>query len=812
MKINNFTKFLIVSLALVKVSIAQVRVVTELNDGWKFSKGSHERAIQVNYNDKSWQTVSVPHDWAIYGPFDKEVDKQIVAIEQNGEKVATEKTGRTGSLPHIGEGWYRKVFSLPHFKKGQKALILFEGAMSEPRVYLNGKIVGEWNYGYNYFYFDITEQLLADQKNTLAVQLTNREQSSRWYPGAGLYRKVSIIVKNPESVDQWGTYITTPAVSAEFAKVNVKTKVSGENLRLVTHIIDANGNTIAGDTTKKLFGKEFEQNIEVKQPNLWSPETPYLYKAVSRLYAGSELKDETVTRFGIRSISYKPGSGFSLNGKSRKFKGVCLHHDLGPLGTAINKAALRRQLRILKDMGCDAIRSSHNMPSLEQLELCDEMGFMFLAESFDEWARPKVKNGYNLYFSKDAEKDVVNLVHATRNHPCIVMWSSGNEVPDQHGAEGVKRAKWLQELFHREDPTRPVTVGMDQVKTTLQSGFGAILDIPGLNYRLPLYDEAYQTFPQGFILGSETASTISSRGVYKFPVVMAKNKMYADGQCSSYDFECCTWSNLPDDDFVLQDDKPWVIGEFVWTGFDYLGEPTPYDRQWPSRSSYFGINDLAGLPKDRFYLYRSRWNQTQPTLHILPHWNWEGREGQTTPVFVYTNYESAELFLNGKSLGVQRKNNSSPQNRYRLMWMDVKYEPGTLKVVAFDKNGKPVAEEEVRSAGKPSQIVLQADRTQIDAGGKDISFVTVSVQDKDGNPCPTASDQLSFKVSGKGTYRAACNGDATSLEVFHLPTMKLFNGKLVALVQSADKPGNIVLSVMGKGLKEGKINIKAIQP
>jgi len=793
----------------ISCSFAQDRVVTELTSNWKFFKGKSDNAHKKDFNDKKWQTVTVPHDWAIYGPFDKEIDKQVVAIEQNGEKVPTEKTGRTGSLPYIGEGWYRNYFTLPHYRPGQKVLILFEGAMSEPKVYINGEKVGEWNYGYNYFYFDITKQIAAGVQNTLAVHLSNKGLSSRWYPGAGLYRNVRIIVKEQESIDQWGTYITTPFISQNLAKVNIKTKASGSNLRLQTYILNAKGDTIASDKTQTLFGKEFDQNISVSNPQLWSPETPYLYKAITRLYQGNVLKDETTTRFGIREISYKPGTGFSLNGKARKFKGVCLHHDLGPLGSAINVAALKRQLKILKDMGCDAIRSSHNMPSLEQLELCDEMGFMFLAETFDEWAKPKVKNGYNRFFNTDAEKDVVNLIHATRNHPCIVMWSSGNEVPDQWGSEGVKRAKWLQEIFHREDPTRPVTVGMDQVKATMASGFGAILDVPGLNYRTHLYEDAFKQFPQGFILGSETASTVSSRGVYKFPVVKGAEKQYDDHQCSSYDMEYCSWSNLPEDDFILQDTKPWTIGQFVWTGFDYLGEPTPYDNFWPSRSCYFGINDLAGLPKDRFYLYRSQWNTADKTLHILPHWNWPGREGQTTPVFVYTNYDSAELFINGKSMGVQKKNDSSPQSRYRLMWMDVKYEPGTVKVVAYDKSGKPVAEKAIVTAGEPYKLVLDPDRTVIDADGKDISFVTVSVLDEKGNPCPTVNDQLKFKVTGNGIFRAACNGDATSLEQFHMPTMKLFNGKLVVLVQSKTSAGDIKLSVEGKGLKGAAVVIQS---
>ncbi|RZL47285.1 MAG: DUF4982 domain-containing protein [Pedobacter sp.] len=779
-----------------------------LTDGWKFSKGNFADAAKNTFDDSGWQNVIVPHDWAITGPFDKEIDKQVTAITQNGETKATEKTGRTGALPYIGDGWYRRKIKVTELNANQRVLLQFDGAMSEPRVYLNGVLVGQWNYGYNYFYIDITDKL-NKQDNVLAVHLNNKPKSSRWYPGAGLYRNVRLIVKDEQSIEQWGITITTPIIKTEFAKVKIKTKLTGNNLKLKTQILDGHGNEVASDTSSALFGNEIEQDIKVLNPKLWSPETPNLYTAVVKVYEDKILKDIVKTRFGIREIAFTAGKGFSLNGKVRKFKGVCLHHDLGPLGAAINVSALRRQLTILKDMGCDAIRSSHNMPSKEQLDLCDEMGFMFLAESFDEWAKAKVQNGYHLYFNTDAEKDVVNLVKANKNHPSIVMWSSGNEVPDQFGAEGVKRAKWLQDIFHREDPTRPVTVGMDQVKAVMQSGFGAVMDIPGLNYRVHLYEEANKTFPQGFILGSETASTVSSRGVYKFPVVKAKDKKYDDFQSSSYDLEYCSWSNLPDDDFVMQDDKPWVIGEFVWTGFDYLGEPTPYDESWPSRSSYFGISDLAGLPKDRFYLYRSRWNTEKNTLHILPHWNWEGREGETTPVFVYTNFESAELFLNGKSLGVRKKDKSSNQNRYRLMWMDVKYQPGTLKVVAYDANGKPAAEDKVVTAGKPYQLILTPDRKKISADGKDISFVTVSVLDKNGNICPTTDTQLNFKVTGKGAFKAVCNGDATSLESFVEPTMKLFNGKLVVLVQSAKTKGDINLEVTGRGLKTGKLTLTA---
>jgi len=778
---------------------------------WKFSRGDHPMAMHSDFDDSGWESVTIPHDWAIYGPFDKDVDKQVVKIEQNNEKEATEKTGRTGALPFVGVGWYRTRIDGSNVTAEKQVLLTFDGAMSHAEVYVNGQKVGTRPYGYSYFYFDISDYLRKGKENVVAVRLENEPFSSRWYPGAGLYRKVRLIIKNKTSFAHWGNYITTPYVSDKLAKVVIKSKVQGEQLTIKTSIRDAEGKLIAGNIASERYGDEIEQSIAVTNPVLWSTETPYLYSAELKLYQGDTLKDTQLIRFGIRSIHYSAERGFELNGKTTRFKGVCLHHDLGPIGTAINKAALKRQLTILKDLGCNAIRSSHNMPSLEQLELCDEMGFLFLAESFDEWKKPKVKNGYHQFFDEWAEKDLVNLIHATRNHPCIVMWSAGNEVPDQRGSEGAKRLKYLQDIFHREDPTRPVTVGMDQVKAVMESGFGAILDIPGLNYRTHLYEEANKRFPQGLILGSETASTVSSRGVYKFPVEKATGKVYDDFQCSSYDLEYCSWSNIPEEDFVLQDDNDWVIGEFVWTGFDYLGEPTPYDNYWPSRSSYFGLCDLAGLPKDRYYLYRSRWNTQDETLHILPHWNWEGHEGQTVPVFVYTNYNSAELFINGKSQGIQKKSMESKLNRYRLMWMDTKYEPGVLKVVAYDDSGKAIAEKSIITAGKPDHIQLEADRKVIKSDGEDLSFVTATIVDKAGNPCPTASNNLFFEVNGNGKFRAACNGDATSLEMFHQPHMKAFNGKLVILVQSTTQAGNIELVVSGEKLKKEKLVLSSMK-
>ncbi|GGI22711.1 beta-galactosidase GalB [Pedobacter mendelii] len=805
--------FLLLSAFLITNTSAQTRTEYLLEKNWKFSKGNHPESIKENFNDSSWETVTVPHDWAIKGPFDGANDSQEVAIVQNGEKQASKKTGRTGGLPFIGKAWYRNTFTAPTFKKGKKAVILIDGAMSYPIVYLNGEEVGHWAYGYNSFSIDVTNKM-KEGKNVLSIGLENLPEASRWYPGAGLYRNVHVIITEDVSIPVWGTYITTPLINKDFAKVKIKTKVNStsgkyDGLSLQTTIKNARGETVA--TTTKILSEtdlqEFEQDLVVKNPALWSPEMPNLYHAETKLYAGKILKDEYATTFGIRTIKFEAEKGFSLNGVYRKFKGVCNHHDLGPLGAAINTAALRRQLTLLKDMGCDAIRTSHNMPAPELVKLCDEMGFMMMVESFDEWKEPKVKNGYSHLFDEWAEKDVVNMIHANRNSPCVVMWSIGNEVPDQGTKNGGKILKFLQDICHREDPTRPVTVGMDRIQNALDNNFASVLDVPGFNYKPMLYENAYNRLPQGFILGTETASTVSSRGVYKFPVEFFKMKMYDDNQSSSYDFEYCNWSQIPDDEFVKQDDLKFVIGEFVWTGFDYLGEPTPYDEKWPSHSSYFGIIDLAGIPKDRFYLYRSRWNTEKPTLHIVPHWTFPGREGKVTPVFVYTSYPSAELFINGKSQGKQTKNNSSNTNRYRLMWKDVKYQPGTIKVIAYDESGKAVAEEVVKTAGKPHHILLETDSKTLTANGKDLAYVTASIVDVNGNLCPDADNSLSFDVKGAGQFKVVANGDATSLEPFHLPKMKAFKGKLVITIQSGEQTGKINLQVLSKGLKAGNLTV-----
>lgn len=783
-----------------------------LEKGWKFTKGEVSNAEMPAFNDAKWETVDIPHDWAIFGPFDKNNDLQNVAVTQNFETQASLKTGRTGGLPYVGIGWYRTTF---HSTPGKQTTLIFDGAMSEARVFVNGKEACFWPCGYNSFYCDVTSLVNEDGKNsTLAVRLENRPQSSRWYPGAGLYRNVHVVTTEKIHVPVWGTQITTPYVKDEYASICLRTTIlnAGKTeLTVATDIMDADGQVVSTKTNKGVInhGQPFTQNFIVERPKLWSPETPVLYKAVSKIYSGDTLLDTYSTRFGIRTIEYIADKGFYLNGKRRKFQGVCNHHDLGPLGAAINVAALRHQLTLLKEMGCDAVRTSHNMPAPELVELCDEMGFMMMLEPFDEWDIAKCDNGYHRFFNEWAEKDMVNMLRQYRNNPCVVMWSIGNEVPTQWSPEGYKVAKFLQDICHREDPTRPVTCGMDQVKSVLANGFAAMLDIPGLNYRTHLYDEAYERLPQNIILGSETSSTVSSRGVYKFPVERKAGAMYDDHQSSSYDLEYCNWSNIPDIDFARAEDHEWTIGQFVWTGFDYLGEPSPYDTNaWPNHSSMFGIIDLASIPKDRYYLYRSVWNKEAETLHILPHWNWEGREGEKTPVFVYTNYPSAELFINGKSYGRQTKHkNGTVENRYRLMWHDAVYQPGEVRVVAYDEQGNPVAEKTVRTAGKPHHIELVTDRSSLQADGKDLAYVTLRIVDKDGNLCPNDGRLVSFKVKGAGKYRASANGDPTCLDLFHKPEMHAFGGMLTVIVQSGEKTGEIELQATAKEIKTGTIRI-----
>ena len=846
------TTLLSVALCLATLCSAQPRQEITLSDGWQFS-----------HDGTQWEAVRVPHDWAIAGPFDKKWDLQRVAIVQNGEKEATEKSGRSGALPWIGEGHYKRSLTIPEGFNGH-AELLFDGAMAQPTVSVNGQKAGYWAYGYNTFRVDITP-FIHPGENLLEVHLKNMEESSRWYPGAGIFRPVTLITTDKTHLDDWSLVVrATDTKKNGVLTVEVDGKVlkthpqplplgrgSAGAVMAKVNITTPDGETINGDDLHLAEDGSFHTRFYIKNPKLWSPETPYLYSvtaevnrvdwnAPEEVYDGQTyvLLDSKTIKTGLRTVRVSREHGFQLNGQTRKIKGVCQHHDLGPLGAAVNKAALIRQIKIMKAMGCDAIRTAHNMPSQWQMEICDSLGMMVMAESFDMWLYPKCKNGYARFFREWADKDITNLVLANRNHPSIVMWSIGNEIPEQWSEEGRQIAIRLQGLCHSLDPTRPVTQGCDRVDNALSSGFMQAMDVPGLNYRLNKYQKAYETLTHGFLLGSETASTVSSRGCYYFPVTPTDRGQHPDGQCSGYDVEWCPWSNLPDDDWHWQDDKPWVIGEFVWTGFDYLGEPTPYDEYWPSRSSYFGICDLAGLPKDRYFLYRSHWNTQEHTIHLLPHWTWgKERIGEVTPVYCYTDYPTAELFVNGKSQGKRthprplplgrgeagaeqsseksRGQESLPSrgdlegsvegsvglsrlDRYRLRWNEVKYEPGELKVVVYDADGNRAGEKVVRTASKPKKLLLEA-WTQADgslkADGEDMAFITVSLTDAHGTLIPEAADQLTFEVSGAGTFQAVCNGDATSLEPFTQPTMKLFNGQLVVLVRSNGQQGQVTLKV-----------------
>ncbi len=794
-----------------------ILAITTLLGSWQFAFEQTDHQMPTPH-DKAWTTVSVPHDWAIYGPFDRQNDLQNVAVWQNGETRPSLKTGRTGGLPYMRSAWYKTTIDAAQIDTTKEVYTLvFDGAMSEAEVYVNGTKVYFWPYGYNAFHCDITPYLMVGQ-NLVAVRLQNREQSSRWYPGAGLFRHVHLIRSQRTHVPVWGVHVQTPYITDEMAAVNLKTTVEnaiGKHITLITNILEKSSGKIADSlvsTYDVRHSLPLEQNFTLKNPALWSPESPALYTARTIVEADGVAVDTVATTFGIRSIQIVPNVGFLLNGKVRKFQGVCLHHDLGPLGAAVNRQAILRQLLLLRNMGCDAIRTSHNMPAPELIELCDSLGFMVMCEPFDEWDWGKCDNGYHRFFDEWAERDMVNMLHHFRNNPSIVMWSVGNEVPTQCSPDGYRVAKMLQDICEREDGTRPVTAGMDQVSCVLENGFASILQVVGLNYRAFRYEEAYQRTPQRLVLGSETASTVSSRGVYLLPALPDNTATITDqnhpngnsktNQCSSYDLQYCPWSNLPDEDFRNMDDHAWTIGQFVWTGFDYLGEPSPYDTDaWPSHSSYFGIIDLAGIPKDRYYLYRSQWNKNDHTLHLLPHWNWQ--VGDTLPVMVYTDADEAELFLNGKSLGKRHKYTKAEseaaaaagdalalQRRYRLIWDNVAYAPGELKVVT--DFGSAVRQ----TAGNPHHIELIEESLPKD----NLHFVRVRVCDKNGNLCPHADHLIQFATKGNGRFVAAANGDAANLDLFHEPKHHAFSGELTVLVEE-----NCTLSATAKGLKAGKI-------
>ncbi len=786
--------------------------------GWRFQKGDPPGAEKPELDDSSWRRLDLPHDWAIEGPFDPKISPHV------------------GSLPSFGVAWYRKRFEAPASAAGRYYAVEFDGAMSNARVFLNGKELGGRPYGYIGFSFDLTPHLRFGAENVLAVRLAPEEHSSRWYPGAGIYRHVWIDATGPVRVARWGTYVTTPSLTELAAIVSVRTELRNQGtqparVQLETTILDRDRKQVARSLSESTVAGTGTETVPVRltveRPQRWDLERPYLYTAISTVRENGRVLDRYETPFGIRSIEYGRQKGFLLNGRRVRFQGVCDHHDLGALGTAVNRRATERQLEILKRMGANAIRTSHNPPSPELLELADRMGFLVMDEAFDMWRMPKVPNGLSKFFDQWGETDLRDMLRRDRNHPSVVIWSIGNEILEQSKPDGWQLAKRLTEICHEEDPTRPVTAAFNQIDNAIKNRLTDQVDIPGFNYGAPRYRQILAEHPKWTIVASETASCVSSRGVYHLPI--EKYEKHPSRQLTSYDVIAPRWAYCPDVEFAALDASPEVLGEFVWTGFDYLGEPTPYfawdqardENDWPARSSYFGIVDLAGFPKDRYYLYQSQWTK-QPMVHLLPHWSWAGREGQPIPVMAYTNADSVELFLNGKSLGRKVKGrdtwvmpvgrNTSDdlkfETKYRLLWQ-VPYAAGELKAVAYP-GGKAVATDVVRTAGAPARVAIEPDRSRIHADGEDLSFVTVRIEDADGNLVPGAGNLVRFTLDGPATIAGVDNGNAATVEPFQADYRKAFNGlALLILRGKAGAPGAIKVTATADGLGSGQTTVTA---
>lgn len=784
------------------------RETFELQKGWRFSKGAIAHAAEADFDDSAWEQVRIPHDWAISGDFIKDGD------------------GSTGKLPWKGQGWYRKKLDIKSSFKGKQVYLIFDGVMAFPEIYINGHLAGKWDYGYNSFYVNITDLLNFEGKNILAVHADTRKHDSRWYPGAGIYRKVQMLVTHPVHVDIWGTYVTTPVIKPNYASVRISNRIVNatsetDSVKVEQLITDSNGKEVARDSITRavLAGDDalLEVNTRITDPMLWDVRTPNLYKTKTRVFLGNKLVDEKETTFGVRTIRFTADHGFYLNDCRVQLKGVNLHHGQGPLGAAFYPRAAERQLEIMKSMGVNAIRNSHNVAAPELLEMCDQKGILVFDEAFDKYDA-KVDIVDTTHFEDFAHRNIRNFVCRDRNHPSVFIWSVGNEIGDVQWNidNGFHKLHTMVNYVRKYDPTRPVTLVNDQLKSAELRHFD-LYDVHSWNYGRR-YRLARQLEPEKSVIISESASTLSTRGFYEFPLPEEKTDFTRSLQVSSYDLNAPDWAEISDDDFMWQQQENYVAGEFVWTGFDYLGEPTPYtnkevsemgmDDKQASRSSYFGIVDLVGIPKDRYYLYKSYWKPGETTIHILPHWNWKGREGEATPVFVYTNGDCAELFVNGRSQGKKCKQPASETStdRFRLMWKKVKYEPGEVKAVAY-KNGKKIGENMIRTAGEASKFKLSPDRSTIKANGKDLSYILVEAFDKDGNPAPLANDELKIEVSGAGHLVGAGNGNPQSFDPFQDDKVSLFYGKAMIILGSDFQQGTIKLKVYSENLKRQTLKI-----
>ena len=790
--------------------------------------GENIAYVKSDFDDSEWRHLNLPHDWAIEGPFN---------IDYNGS---------TGKLPYWGIRWYRKTLELSQDDAGKQIYLDIDGAMSYASVWCNGQYVGGWPYGYASFRLDLTPYIKAGQKNVLAIRLDNPDDTSRWYPGSGIYRNVWLVKTSPVHVEQWGTFVRNQQVDSEIAVMEMGVNIENHagkdvqvKLQTSVYLQGKDGRPVGEEVTqsmtkdiaiKKDSWSSARFQFKVDKPKLWDIDTPNCYVAVSRVFMDGKEMDSYETSFGIRTIEFNHDQGFMLNGQKVAIKGVCMHHDLGALGAAFNEVAAERQLRIMKEMGANAIRTSHNPPAPELVALCDRMGLMMQLELADTWQKGKRKNDYNLLFDDWSEADMRSLVRHYRNHPSVIMWSIGNEMPDQTTDQGVIIARNLTAYCHDEDPTRPTSLGCNKRDAVFRDIVNQV-DIFGLNYFHKTYPVFKEQNPTRRYHASETSSATSSRGEYFFPVTTDVNDSRSGFQLSSYDMTTIGWGCAPEVQFKMNEEYPFMSGEFVWTGFDYLGEPTPYNKdltnllnfsdpnelekarkeleelgkiKTPSRSSYFGIVDLCGFPKDRYYNYKSYWRPDVPTVHILPHWNWEERIGEITPVHIYTSGDAVELFLNGKSLGRREKSHSYD----RLTWDDVRYEPGSLKAIAY-KNGQKWAEELVETTGKPAALQVTAEKTELKSDGTDLSFIRVAVVDSQGRVVPRSKNHLKFSVTGPAEIIATDNGDATSLLPFQLSERDAYNGLALVILRSQYmKQGKVLLTVESKGLPKQKIALK----
>jgi beta-galactosidase len=775
------------------------RQVVNFNRDWKFAKGGLKGAEAADFNDSSWKVVRLPHDWAIAGPFNPNED------------------GYAGKLPWWGQGWYRKSFKLDKADAGKRVYFDFDGVMAFPKVYVNGQFAGEWDYGYMSFRVNATPYVKFGANNTIAVYVDTRNHGTRWYPGAGIYRKVTMTINEPVHIAHWGTYITTPEVTDASAKINVRTTIensskSKSKVNIEVTLIDPDGKMVAVLETRCVTipagaTQDFNNpSVVIANPQRWDITSPKLYTAKTIVRQGKRIVDTDTTTFGIREFKFTADDGFHLNGRRVQLYGVCLHHDQGALGGAFYTRAMERQLEIMRDMGVNAIRTSHNPPAPELLELCDKMGFVVWDECFDKWDRTADRFEPNKTpLEQYGEKQIRNFVMRDRNHPSIVVWSIGNEIYESpRDPQGVskERVKFMSDFVRKCDVTRPVGMACCFPSQVAQSIFDA-LNLTGWNYQRR-YAQYRTRYPDKPIIYSESASALSTRGFYELPLRGSKTQYSSTFQVDSYDRNAANWADIPDREFTLMEKDKFVAGEFVWTGFDYLGEPTPYSKQ--ARSSYFGIVDLAGIPKDRFYLYRSHWRPDVTTIHILPHWNWPDRIGQNVPVYVYTNGDTVELFLNGNSLGKQTKaKEAGPSyygsiDKYRLCFNDVNYEPGELKAVAY-KDDKEIGREVMRTVGEPAKIRLTPDRKELKASGDELCYILVEALDANDTLCPLADNLIKFKVDGPAEIAGVDNGNPLSYEPFQADYRKLFFGKAMLILRTKEgQQGDIRITAESDGL------------